>query len=112
MSDSLPLSLLNDYLYCPRRAALKAIEGWWGENEHTVLGSLAHDFNPALPVSPAGVAPVRLPSATRRIVLRRIRQTTPFKDDFVSSNDFLKIELTGLFARSATHSVQCVRTSQ
>ena len=43
MSDSLPLSLLNDYLYCPRRAALKAIEGWWGENEHTVLGSLAHE---------------------------------------------------------------------
>lgn len=35
--DSIPLSLLNDYLYCPRRAALKAIEGWWGENEHTVL---------------------------------------------------------------------------
>ena len=43
MTDSLPLSLLNDYLYCPRRAALKAIEGWWGENEHTVLGSLAHE---------------------------------------------------------------------
>ena len=43
MPDSLPLSLLNDYLYCPRRAALKAIEGWWGENEHTVLGSLAHE---------------------------------------------------------------------
>jgi len=43
MSDSLPLSLLNDYLYCPRRAALKAIEGWWGENEHTVIGTLAHE---------------------------------------------------------------------
>ena len=41
--DPLPLSLLNDYLYCPRRAALKAIEGWWGENEHTVIGSLAHE---------------------------------------------------------------------
>ena len=41
--DSLPLSLLNDFLYCPRRAALKAVEGWWGENEHTVLGSLAHE---------------------------------------------------------------------
>jgi CRISPR-associated exonuclease Cas4 len=43
MSDSLPLSLLNDFLYCPRRAALKAIEGWWGENEHTVIGTLAHE---------------------------------------------------------------------
>jgi len=41
--DPLPLSLLNDFLYCPRRAALKAIEGWWGENEHTVIGTLAHD---------------------------------------------------------------------
>jgi CRISPR-associated exonuclease Cas4 len=41
--DPLPLSLLNDFLYCPRRAALKAVEGWWGENEHTVLGELAHE---------------------------------------------------------------------
>jgi CRISPR-associated exonuclease Cas4 len=41
--ESLPLSLLNDYLYCPRRAALKAIEGWWGNNEHTVMGDLFHE---------------------------------------------------------------------
>ncbi len=39
----LPLSLLNDFLYCSRRAALKAIEGWWGENEHTVKGELDHE---------------------------------------------------------------------
>jgi hypothetical protein len=26
--DALRLSLLNDYLYCPRRAGLKIIEGW------------------------------------------------------------------------------------
>jgi len=41
--EQLPLSLLNDFLYCPRRAALKAIEGWREENEHTILGDLAHD---------------------------------------------------------------------
>ena len=41
--DALPLSLLNDFLYCPRRAALKVIEGWWGENEHTAWGELAHE---------------------------------------------------------------------
>jgi CRISPR-associated exonuclease Cas4 len=41
--DPLPLSLLNDFLYCSRRAALKAVEGWSDENEHTVLGSLAHE---------------------------------------------------------------------
>jgi hypothetical protein len=26
--EPLPLSLLNDFLYCPRRAALKIVEGW------------------------------------------------------------------------------------
>jgi len=41
--EAVPLSLLNDFLYCLRRAGLKIIEGWWGENEHTVRGELAHD---------------------------------------------------------------------
>jgi CRISPR-associated exonuclease Cas4 len=41
--EPLPLSLLNDFLYCPRRAALKAIEGCWGENEHTVKGDVDHE---------------------------------------------------------------------
>ncbi len=51
MSDSLPLSLLNDYLYCPRRAAFKPIEGWWGENEHPVIGTLESST-----ISPADTA--------------------------------------------------------
>jgi CRISPR-associated exonuclease Cas4 len=42
-SDALPLSLLNDFLYCSRRAGLKVIEGWWGDNEHTTKGELAHE---------------------------------------------------------------------
>jgi CRISPR-associated exonuclease Cas4 len=41
--EQLPLSLLNDYLYCPRRAALKAIEGWREANEHTLRGELVHE---------------------------------------------------------------------
>jgi CRISPR-associated exonuclease Cas4 len=41
--EMLPLSLLNDFLYCPRRAALKGIEGVRSENEHTVLGDIAHE---------------------------------------------------------------------
>src|SRR6266498_757475 len=41
--DALPLSLLNDFLYCPRRAALKAIEGHREENEHTIRGDIAHE---------------------------------------------------------------------
>ena len=39
----MPLSLLNDLLYCPRRAALKAVEGWRGTNEHTVRGDIVHE---------------------------------------------------------------------
>ena len=41
--DPIPLSLLNDYLFCQRRAALKAIEGLRGTNEHTVLGDNVHE---------------------------------------------------------------------
>jgi len=42
-SSPIPLSLLNDFLYCQRRAALKAIEGWRGINEHTVVGDSVHE---------------------------------------------------------------------
>src|SRR6266516_786470 len=41
--DPLPLSLLNDYLFCSRRAALKVIEGWREENKHTVRGDIVHE---------------------------------------------------------------------
>ncbi|MEI6071834.1 MAG: CRISPR-associated protein Cas4 [Verrucomicrobiae bacterium] len=43
MSDPLPLSLLNDYLYCPRRAALKINDGLRSANEHTLRGDLNHE---------------------------------------------------------------------
>jgi hypothetical protein len=38
MCDPLPLSLLNDFLYCPRRAALEINEGVRSANEHTLRG--------------------------------------------------------------------------
>ena len=41
--EPLSLSLLNDYLYCPRRAALKVVEGWRGTNYHTILGDQVHE---------------------------------------------------------------------
>lgn len=41
--EALPLSLLNDYLYCPRRAALKVVEGWRSANEHTNRGDIVHE---------------------------------------------------------------------
>lgn len=43
MIETLPLSLLNDYLYCPRRAALKLLDGLRSSNEHTLRGDLNHE---------------------------------------------------------------------
>lgn len=41
--DRLPLSALNDYAFCGRRAWLKMVEGVRSANEHTLLGDLAHE---------------------------------------------------------------------
>jgi CRISPR-associated exonuclease Cas4 len=41
--EALPLSLLNDYLYCHRRAALKVVEGWRAANQHTERGDIVHE---------------------------------------------------------------------
>ena len=43
MTEPLPLSLLNDYLYCSRRAALKLVEGWRSANQHTNRGDIVHE---------------------------------------------------------------------
>src|SRR5437879_1489252 len=43
LAETLPLSLLNDFLFCPRRAAWKAVEGWREGNEHTALGDIIHE---------------------------------------------------------------------
>jgi CRISPR-associated exonuclease Cas4 len=41
--EALPLSLLNDFLYCHRRAALKVVEGWRSANQHTARGDIVHE---------------------------------------------------------------------
>ncbi len=41
--EALPLSLLNDFLFCNRRAALKIVEGWRSSNEHTARGDIVHE---------------------------------------------------------------------
>jgi CRISPR-associated exonuclease Cas4 len=41
--ELIPLSALNHFLYCPRRAALIHVEGIFEENEHTILGELTHE---------------------------------------------------------------------
>lgn len=40
--EYLPISYLNDFLFCERRAALHLIEGIWRDNQYTVEGSFAH----------------------------------------------------------------------
>ena len=41
--DLIPISALNQYMYCPRRAALIHIEGLWEENRFTVEGTILHE---------------------------------------------------------------------
>ncbi len=42
-AEPVPISALNQMLFCPRRCALMHVEGIWVENEHTVMGTLLHD---------------------------------------------------------------------
>ncbi len=41
--ETVLISALNDYVFCPRRCALHHIEGMWSDNEHTTIGSLLHE---------------------------------------------------------------------
>ena len=40
--DYLPLSYINDLLFCERRAAMHLIEGIWKDNQYTTEGIFAH----------------------------------------------------------------------
>ena len=39
----IPLSALNQYLFCPRRAALIHVEGIFKDNHHTLSGNIVHE---------------------------------------------------------------------
>lgn len=39
----IPLSALNHYLFCPRRAALIHVEGIFVDNHHTMRGNIIHE---------------------------------------------------------------------
>ena len=41
-NEPLMISALADFVFCPRRCALKQIEGLWGDNQHTMAGTLLH----------------------------------------------------------------------
>lgn len=39
----IPLSALNQFLFCPRRAALIHVEGTFKDNVHTLRGDIVHE---------------------------------------------------------------------
>jgi CRISPR-associated exonuclease Cas4 len=41
--EPIPLSAINQYLFCPRRAAFIHIEGVFEDNEHTLRGDIVHE---------------------------------------------------------------------
>ncbi len=41
--EKIPLSALNQFLFCPRRAALIHIEGIFKDNHHTLRGDIVHE---------------------------------------------------------------------
>jgi len=41
--NSLPLSAVSQYAYCPRRFALVHIEQLWADNIHTAVGNVLHE---------------------------------------------------------------------
>lgn len=43
--EALPISALNQYLFCPRRAALIHTEGVFQDNEHTLRGDIVHEHS-------------------------------------------------------------------
>jgi len=41
--EPIPLSAVNQFLFCPRRAALIHVEGIFEDNEHTIRGDIVHE---------------------------------------------------------------------
>ena len=54
--EILPLSLLNDFLYCPRRVALKIVKRWREEDRHAILGDIAREHEEELIVRAEALA--------------------------------------------------------
>ncbi|MGV6996704.1 CRISPR-associated protein Cas4 [Desulfovibrio sp. QI0430] len=42
-ADSIPISALQHYLFCPRQCALIHLEQLWTENVHTAEGRQLHE---------------------------------------------------------------------
>jgi CRISPR-associated exonuclease Cas4 len=42
MMETISISALNQFIFCPRRCALMHVEGIWSDNEHTAKGTILH----------------------------------------------------------------------
>jgi len=42
MDETVSISALNQFVFCPRRCALMHVEGIWSDNEHTARGTILH----------------------------------------------------------------------
>jgi CRISPR-associated exonuclease Cas4 len=42
MDETVAISALNQYVFCPRRCALMHVEGVWADNAHTLRGTQVH----------------------------------------------------------------------
>lgn len=40
--ETVSISALNQFVFCPRRCALMHVEGIWSDNEHTAKGTILH----------------------------------------------------------------------
>ena len=43
MLETIAISALNQFIFCPRRCALMHVEGIWSDNSHTVKGTILHE---------------------------------------------------------------------
>ncbi len=81
-AEPVPISALNQMLFCPRRCALMHIEGIWADNEHTVMGTLLHDN-----VDRPGYETARGVTLLRALPLRSDRYGLSGQADIVEIHD-------------------------
>ena len=92
----IPLSALNHYLFCPRRAALIHIEGIFKDNHHTLRGDIVHEHADLAGYEIAkGVTLLRaLPVWSERLGLNGKCDVVEVEHRFTSTN--LKSEISDL----------------
>lgn len=85
--DTIPLSALQHYLFCPRQCALIHVEQAWSENQFTAEGRLLHEATAqAGTVTRRGVRTVTaMPIASRRLGVSGIADVVEMHKDEAGS---------------------------